>query len=88
MQRKTERKYLVGKSKRHTKEIDMEWVYQQIDKGRTARSVAEELGVGVSTLYKRHKEYQETEQVQQPTELATEQSAEIDDDDIINFLDL
>lgn len=53
------RKYLVGKGKpRYNKKIDMEWVYQQIDSGRTVKSVADELQVSESTLHRRHKEYQ------------------------------
>lgn len=48
---------LAGK-KRHNKIIDMEWVYAQLDNGRTVKSVAEELQVSESTLRRRHKEYQ------------------------------
>lgn len=50
---------LAGK-KRHNKEINMEWVYEQIDSGRPVKSVAEELGVSDTTLRRRHREYQET----------------------------
>ena len=88
MKEKTERKYLVGGKKRYTKSIDMEWVYKQIDSGRTARSVAEELGVSESTLYKRHKEYQATD-IQTQTETATpttENDFELDDV-AMDFLD-
>ena len=37
----------------------MEWVYKELDGGRTIRNVAEELGISVSTLRRRHNEYQE-----------------------------
>lgn len=38
--------------------IDMERVYTQLDSGRSVKSVAAEWGVSVSTLYRRHREYQ------------------------------
>lgn len=47
-------------NKRHNKEINMEWVYTELDKGRTVKSVAQELQVSESTLRRRHKEYQES----------------------------
>lgn len=40
------------------KEIDMEKVYRQLDSGRSVKSVAREWGVAVSTLYRKHHEYQ------------------------------
>lgn len=79
MEGKTERKYLVGRKKRHTKPIDMEWVYRQIDSGRTARSVADELGVSESTLHRRHKEYQETIQQTETAMPETDDDFELDD---------
>ncbi len=41
------------------KEIDMEYVYAQIDSGKKVKAVADELGVSTSTLNRRHKEFQE-----------------------------
>lgn len=38
--------------------VDMEKVYQQLDSGRSVKSVAEEWDVSPSTLYRRHQEYQ------------------------------
>lgn len=55
---KTERAQLAS-DRRHTKLIDMEWVYQELDRGRTIKNVAEELNISVSTLRRRHSEYQE-----------------------------
>lgn len=46
------------KGTRAKKSIDMEWVYQELDGGRSVKSVAEELGIGRTTLYRRHREYQ------------------------------
>ncbi len=40
------------------KKIDMERVYAEIDSGKTVKTVAEEFGVSVRTLYRRHAEYQ------------------------------
>ena len=37
----------------------MEWVYKELDGGRTIKSVAEELQISVSTLRRRHSEYQQ-----------------------------
>ncbi len=54
---KTERLKLASSSK-HLKQIDMEWVYEKLDSGRTVKSVAQELNVSESTLRRRHKEYQ------------------------------
>ncbi len=54
----TIRKTLCGSRTRQKKLIDMEWVYKELDKGRTRQEVADELGVCVSTLNKRHKKYQ------------------------------
>lgn len=42
------------------KEIDMPYVYGQIDGGRSIKDIADELGVSVRTLNRRHKEYQES----------------------------
>lgn len=39
--------------------IDMAYVYEQIDAGRSVKSLAEELHVSRSTLYRHHKKYQE-----------------------------
>ena len=55
---KTERTHLASK-KHHRKKIDMEWVYKELDEGRTIKSVAEELQISVSTLRRRHSEYQQ-----------------------------
>lgn len=55
---KTERKQLAS-NRRYRKQVDMEWVYKELDGGRTIKSVAEELGISVSTLRRRHNEYQE-----------------------------
>ena len=43
---------------RHNKTVDMEWVYAELDKGRTVKNVAQELKISESTLRRRHKEYQ------------------------------
>lgn len=75
---------LAGK-KRHNKEINMEWVYTQIDSGRTVKSVAGDLGVSDTTLRRRHKEYQAT--IQSQVSPTAEQPLEIDEDVLINFLD-
>lgn len=40
------------------KVIDMEYVYSQIAKGRTIQSIADELHVSRSTIYRRHAAYQ------------------------------
>lgn len=51
------RKTLTNRS--HPKRlIDMEAVYRQLDSGRSVKSVAEEWDVSISTLYRRHNEYQ------------------------------
>lgn len=50
----------LGSGRRRKKEIDMPYVYGQIDGGRTAGEVASELDVSVKTLQRRHKEYQES----------------------------
>lgn len=45
--------------RRHgVKLLDMEKIYWQIDMGMTVEEVAEEWGVSVSTLYRRHRSYQ------------------------------
>lgn len=53
----TKRKYLKN-GNRGKVLIDMEKVYRQLDGGRSIESVAKEWGVSVSTLYRRHREYQ------------------------------
>ena len=63
---KMERKYLVGHYKkrglknRDGETVDMEWVYKQLDDGRTVIDVANELQISRSTLRRRHLEYQES----------------------------
>ncbi len=54
----TKRKYLKN-GNRGKVLIDMEKVYRQLDSGRSIESVAKEWGVSVSTLYRRHREYQQ-----------------------------
>lgn len=54
----TKRKYLKN-GNRGKVLIDMEKVYRQLDSGRSIDSVAKEWGVSVSTLYRRHREYQQ-----------------------------
>lgn len=49
----------LSNGKHGRKEIDMEYVYAQIDRGKKIKAVADELGVSPSTLNRRHKEYQE-----------------------------
>lgn len=41
------------------KPVDMVKVYTALDSGRSVRDVANEWGVSPSTLYRRHKEYQD-----------------------------
>ncbi|WP_168354711.1 helix-turn-helix domain-containing protein [Hominisplanchenecus murintestinalis] len=53
------REYLSGKGRRGMKMIDMEYVYRQIDFGRTVKEIAEEMEVSVRTLQRHHKKYQE-----------------------------
>lgn len=43
---------------RWRKEIDMPYVYRELYKGRTEKSIAEELQVSVTTLRRRHEIYQ------------------------------
>lgn len=62
------RESLAGK-KRYNKPVNMEWVYQEIDKGRTVKSVAEELQVSESTLRRRHHEYQSQLQAEEEMKL-------------------
>lgn len=50
----------LGNGRHGRKEIDMEYVYAQIDSGKKIKAVADGLGVSVSTLNRRHKEYQES----------------------------
>ena len=54
-----EQRSFLKKGNTGRKMVDMEWVYQQLDAGRSVKSVALELNVSRSTLYRRHKEYQE-----------------------------
>lgn len=46
------------KTGRSAVHVPMEWVYDQIDSGRPVKDVANQLHVGVRTLYNRHTEYQ------------------------------
>lgn len=62
------RKRLAGK-KRYNKLVDMEWVYQELDKGRTVKSVAEELQISESTLRRRHHEYQAQLQIEEEVKM-------------------
>ena len=61
-----ERKYLgIKHRKRELKNkdgetVDMEWVYGQIDGGRTVSDVARELQISCATLRRRHLEYQKS----------------------------
>lgn len=54
MQKRTK----LASANRHNKDVDMDWVYSELDKGRTVKSVAQELKISESTLRRRHKEYQ------------------------------
>lgn len=54
---RTERTKLAS-NKHHRKQVDLEWVYKKLDEGRTIKSVADELEISVSTLRRRHSEYQ------------------------------
>lgn len=65
---KTERTHLASK-KHHRKQIDMEWVYKELDEGRTIKSVAEELQISVSTLRRRHSEYQQRIKIEHAKEV-------------------
>lgn len=42
-----------------SKVIDMEYVYDCVDKGCSVKSIAEELGVTLKTLYRHHKKFQQ-----------------------------
>lgn len=53
----TVRKSLAGK--RRGKALDMEKIYSQLDAGMSVKEVANEWGVSRSTLYRRHRSYQE-----------------------------
>lgn len=57
----TIRKYLSGekRARGHASLIDMEAVYKKINAGHSVAQVAAELGVHRSTLYRKHKKYQE-----------------------------
>lgn len=45
--------------KRGKKEINMQEVYDLLDSGKTVKEVAKQFNVSESTLYRRHKEYQQ-----------------------------
>ena len=55
------RKTLCNKREKQSA-IDMAYVYEQIDAGRSVKSLAEELHVSRTTLYRHHKKYQEEHQ--------------------------
>lgn len=54
----TIREHLSARNYNRT-EIDMEEVYKLCDDGMSVKEVAQKLGVDRSTLYRRHKMYQE-----------------------------
>lgn len=55
----TKRKSLCGESRHRPKKVvDMELVYQDLNRGMTLESVAKKHEVSASTLRRRHKEYQ------------------------------
>lgn len=57
----TVRKYLSPKLNRRGSRsilIDMELVYKKLDKGQTLQQIADDLGVSVTTIYRKHKKYQ------------------------------
>lgn len=53
-----ERRKTLKNGRGSRKQIDMPKVYQELDSGRSVKSVAEEWGVSPSTLHRRHHEYQ------------------------------
>ncbi len=59
MQRQT-----LTNGKRGKKNIDMEMVYAEIDRGKTVKAVAAQFKVSERTLYRRHAEYQKQYDVQ------------------------
>lgn len=64
------------------KQIDMPRVYEELDAGRSVKSVAEEWGVSPSTLYRRHREYQSgLERYQQEDDLPP-----LPDDLLVDFM--
>jgi len=71
----TIRKKLCGKRSRQKVFIDMEWVYRELDKGRTRQDVAGELGVHVNTLYSRHRKYQKQLELLENLQKQNENSA-------------
>jgi transposase len=51
----------LGKVKKKV-DLDVEKAYRLIDSGMSVEQAAEKLGVSVSTLYRRHREYQKQAQ--------------------------
>ena len=64
------------------KEIDMAYVYREIDRGRTLKSLSKELGVSRSTLYRRHHRYQEMSEGKQTGKGNINQEPSIPDIDL------
>lgn len=62
----TVRKKLVENVTHARKKIDMEWVYKEIDNGRSVKSIAAELGVSETTIRRRHHDYQQSLEAIQP----------------------
>lgn len=52
------REKLVENVNHARKMVDIEWVYGQIDQGRTVKSIAEELNVSETTIRRRYHAYQ------------------------------
>lgn len=46
-----------GQSGKKRVHVPMEWVYAQVEEGRKVEDIANELGVGERTLYRKHEEY-------------------------------
>lgn len=80
------RKALDG-GKRRAKPIDMDYVYGQMDLGRTAGNIAGELGVSVKTLQRRHKKYQEEAKIMQGSYDGDGNVSQRDGEDPFAFLD-
>lgn len=51
--------------RRACKPIDMGYVYRQIELGRSVQEIAKELGVSRSTLYRRHEQEQQKEELRE-----------------------
>ena len=64
----TKRERLVMKRTKENIKVDMEWVYKELDSGRTEKSVAKELGISETTLRRRHKTYQEELRIKEEQE--------------------